>query len=87
MGTGGLDIWVLAGTSRQEYNFLCAIFWILGDVCGKIDADVPRPYCDDAKRILRRHIIFGFAACTCESFKSKLYAMHGVILWPLRVLE
>ena len=39
MGTGGLDIWVLAGTSRQEYNFLCAIFWILGDVCGKIDAD------------------------------------------------
>ena len=45
MGTGGLDIWVLAGTSRQEQNFLCAIFWILGDVCGKIDADNDADLC------------------------------------------
>ena len=49
----GLGRYVMSGI-----KFLCAIFWILGDVCGKIDADVPRPYCDDAKRILRRHTIY-----------------------------
>ena len=49
----GLGRYVTSGI-----KFSLCIFWILGDVCGKIDADVPRPCCDDAKRILRRHTIF-----------------------------
>ena len=39
------------------------------NICERNDLCVPRPYCDDAKRILR------FTACTCESVKSKLHAM------------
>ena len=48
----GLGRYVTSGI-----KFSLCIFWILGDVCGKIDADVPQRYCDDAKRILRRHTI------------------------------